>query len=155
MPANRGSKVRVWENRSRSNPDKSYETIQWANGEITCNCRGWIFPKNGNPRTCVHVRGVEGALMSSSYGRSREESRRVEPQRSYWQNANIPIQEVNVPIQDIMSGVGINFSLLKQTVKKQKIKKERKSDHPLPPLETINPLFKKYKRMIRIAEESK
>jgi hypothetical protein len=62
MPVNRGSKIRVWKNSSLSNPDVTYETIRWENGDFTCNCRGWILPKNGNPRTCRHVRSAESAF---------------------------------------------------------------------------------------------
>jgi len=60
----RGEKIRVVKNRSHSNPDKYYETIQWGNGDLTCNCRGWILPKNGNPRTCRHVKSLEQRLSS-------------------------------------------------------------------------------------------
>ncbi len=164
MPANRGSKLRVWENRSHSNPDKSYETIQWSNGEITCNCRGWIFPKNGNPRTCRHVRDVEVALMRPTPPTGWKEI----VERRY-RSTNVPIQgraipedysEAVYPEAESLKGVGIDFS----SVRKQKIRRKRKSDQPIfeeKSLEKafdridrdINPLFKKYRRMIRIASE--
>ena len=62
----RGEKLRVWQTRSHSSPDKVYDTILWANQELTCNCRGWIFPKNGNPRTCRHVVSAKHDLNSLS-----------------------------------------------------------------------------------------
>lgn len=61
MPKNRGSKIRVWKNSSLSNPDETYETIRWENGDFTCDCRAWKFPRNGI-RYCRHVRSAEAAF---------------------------------------------------------------------------------------------
>lgn len=55
----RGKKLQVWQNQSHSSPDKVYETIYWENGELTCNCRGWILHI---PRTCRHVKSAEFSM---------------------------------------------------------------------------------------------
>jgi hypothetical protein len=64
----RGRKLNVWQNLSHSSPDKVYETIYWENGNFTCNCRGWILPKNGNPRTCRHVKSAQTTLYRTLNG---------------------------------------------------------------------------------------
>ena len=32
-----------------------YLTKKWENGEITCNCPGWIFKRGDAPRKCRHT----------------------------------------------------------------------------------------------------
>ena len=80
MPAYRGSKLKVWAFPSHSTPGKDYETIQWANGELTCNCRGWIYPKNGNPRTCTHIQRAELELRELNRSLKEVVQRRVQAQ---------------------------------------------------------------------------
>jgi len=43
---------------SKSNPGKFYEVKQDQYGELSCDCKGWIFKTSGE-RTCRHVREVE------------------------------------------------------------------------------------------------
>lgn len=71
MPTYRGHEVKVWYNPSKSNPSKPpYKAIQWSNGDYTCNCGGWLYPKNGNPRTCHHVRDA-ATEVRRNLGRER------------------------------------------------------------------------------------
>lgn len=50
--------AKTWTFQSNSNPNKTYETIQYADGDTSCNCRGWTFMRNG-VRTCTHTRKVD------------------------------------------------------------------------------------------------
>jgi len=53
--------IKSWTFRSNSNPDKTYETLQYSDGDTSCNCRGWTFMRNG-VRTCTHTRKVDQGL---------------------------------------------------------------------------------------------
>ena len=120
MPTYRGSKVKVWRTNSHSTPGKNYETIQWSNGELTCNCRGWIYPKNGNPRTCTHV-----------------------------QHAELQLSKMQPPID--LKGVGVNFTpILEEARRKKQAEYEANERLYVPPFKPAP--FKKYKRLIRVAQ---
>jgi len=45
----------VWAFQSSSNPKVFYQTIQWENGDVTCNCPGWC---RRSIRECKHTRAV-------------------------------------------------------------------------------------------------
>jgi hypothetical protein len=128
MPAYRGSKLKVWAFPSHSTPDKNYETVQWSNGELTCNCRGWIYPKNGNPRTCAHVRRAELELRDSA----RADMRRQPP---------IGLKEVARRNREA------------EEIARKRIQAEFETNERLyvspPPSQ-----FKKYKRLIRVDTEA-
>ena len=128
MPPYRGLKLKVWSYPSHSTPGKDYETIQWANGELTCNCRGWIYPKNGNPRTCTHVQRVEAQLRESA----RADMRRKPPIRKE-----------------------SNYDAIRGRDRKQMYEqdKEFKVEFEKNFLKPIEP-FKKYKRLIRVDTEA-
>lgn len=53
--------VKSWTFRSNSNPNKTYETLQYSDGDTSCNCRGWTYAKNGT-RSCTHTRKVDQGL---------------------------------------------------------------------------------------------
>ncbi len=36
-----------------------YETVLYADGSLSCNCPGWVYPRNGRTRTCRHTRTYE------------------------------------------------------------------------------------------------
>lgn len=36
--------------------------IVWSDGNITCNCNGWVFKRAGIQRECTHVRELYGEL---------------------------------------------------------------------------------------------
>lgn len=42
-----------------SSSDKTYETLQWSDGSLSCDCPGWTrrVAKDGS-RTCKHTRSV-------------------------------------------------------------------------------------------------
>ena len=46
---------------SDSNPDKSYQTLQYIDGSVSCDCKGFTF-KRGPVRTCKHVRLVDAGI---------------------------------------------------------------------------------------------
>lgn len=46
---------------SDSNASVQYQTLQYVDGSLSCDCRGWTF-KRGPVRTCKHVRFVEAGL---------------------------------------------------------------------------------------------
>lgn len=56
-------KVKVWTFASGSNPNKKYETLQYADRTTSCNCPGWTrrVDPNGN-RSCKHTRMVEQGI---------------------------------------------------------------------------------------------
>ena len=51
----------VWTFLSDSNPDLEYQTLQYADGTTSCDCKGWtrrVAPDDGS-RSCKHTRWVE------------------------------------------------------------------------------------------------
>ena len=52
--------ARVWKFSSSSNPNKSYETLQYEDGTTSCQCPGWTkrVAADGS-RTCRHTRSVD------------------------------------------------------------------------------------------------
>ena len=65
-----GQRVSVTTFQSRSDPRRSYETIRYADGYLSCNCAGWTrrVSQSGG-RTCKHVRALMGM---SGMGRPSE-----------------------------------------------------------------------------------
>jgi hypothetical protein len=52
--------TRVWSFASDSNPNIEYETLQYADGTTSCNCKGWtrrVAPDGS--RSCKHSRYVD------------------------------------------------------------------------------------------------
>ncbi len=126
MPVYRGHKLKVWKNKSRSNYNKPpYETIQWSNGEFTCNCGGWLYPKNGNPRTCIHVRDAEAEVRRSRLS--------PPPKQNEWAEA----------IDEVEKRMSLKMS--------QKAPKPEIEVHLIPHPTPIHPEGRKFKRLIRVA----
>lgn len=48
--------------KSDSNPNVAYQTIEWDNGEKSCDCPGWTRRNPPGGRTCKHVRFVQAGL---------------------------------------------------------------------------------------------
>ncbi len=49
--------ITQWHRASQSNPSaRPYEIQLHDDGILTCNCRGWTNKKDGQPRSCRHVR---------------------------------------------------------------------------------------------------
>ena len=51
---------KVWTFSSDSNPNIEYETLQYADGTTSCNCKGWtrrVAPDGS--RSCKHTRYVD------------------------------------------------------------------------------------------------
>lgn len=40
---------------SSTSGSKSYRTVLWSTGEITCDCPGWTFKRPGKQRGCKHT----------------------------------------------------------------------------------------------------
>src|SRR5829696_4728504 len=51
---------RVWTFSSDSDPDREYQTLQYADGSTSCNCQGWTrrVAADGS-RSCKHTRSVD------------------------------------------------------------------------------------------------
>ena len=52
--------TRVWSFASDSNPNLEYQTLQYADGTTSCNCKGWtrrVAPDGS--RSCKHSRAVD------------------------------------------------------------------------------------------------
>jgi hypothetical protein len=58
--------TKVWTFQSDSNPDKTYETLQYDDGTTSCNCPGWTrrVAQDGS-RSCKHTRLVDQGLADS------------------------------------------------------------------------------------------
>jgi len=58
--------AKVWEFGSSSNPAKKYETLQYTDETISCNCPGWTrrVDAQGN-RSCKHTRSVDMGTADS------------------------------------------------------------------------------------------
>ena len=57
--------LKSWTFQSNSNPNKNYETLQYDDGYVSCNCRGWTFAKNG-VRSCTHTRKVDQGIADGA-----------------------------------------------------------------------------------------
>lgn len=69
--------VHMWTFESSSGPHKTYETLKYDDGSMSCDCPGWTrrVAADGS-RTCKHVRIVESgftgaALFSAPVGPGR------------------------------------------------------------------------------------
>src|SRR5216110_110628 len=52
--------LHVWLFLSDSNPNKQYETLQYTDGSISCNCPGWTRRVSADgQRSCEHTRLVD------------------------------------------------------------------------------------------------
>jgi hypothetical protein len=49
----------VWTFQSDSNPNIEYETLQYADGSTSCNCKGWTRRVVDGSRSCKHTRYVD------------------------------------------------------------------------------------------------
>lgn len=65
----RGAKVHYGEERNKKIDKIATWNVEghvvslYANGNLTCNCNGWIFKREGVPRECIHVREKCGELL--------------------------------------------------------------------------------------------
>jgi len=52
--------AQVWTFTSSSNPNKSYEALQYTDGSTSCNCPGWTrrVAADGT-RSCKHIRSID------------------------------------------------------------------------------------------------
>lgn len=48
--------IKVWIFQSGSNPSKTYETLQYEDNTVSCECPGWTRRAQ---RTCKHTRSVD------------------------------------------------------------------------------------------------
>jgi len=53
---------------SSSNPNKEYTVSVDEEGNLSCDCKAWVFKKTGL-RTCPHVRQVERMQTAGELGR--------------------------------------------------------------------------------------
>lgn len=53
--------VHSWRFNSSSG-GSTYETLQYDDGHLSCNCMGWRIKKQNQERTCKHCRSVEAGM---------------------------------------------------------------------------------------------
>ena len=59
-----GSRYETHDFPSSSTPGKTYRTIKYADGSMSCDCPGWTHAKGGN-RTCKHVKQLGGKIVGA------------------------------------------------------------------------------------------
>jgi hypothetical protein len=59
--------TQVWTFASDSNPDITYQTLQYLDGSTSCNCKGWTrrLAADGT-RSCKHVRLVDMGIADQN-----------------------------------------------------------------------------------------
>lgn len=58
--------MKIYNFRSQSTPEKTYETRLWSEGKMTCNCPGWTRrTQPDGQRLCVHTRLVSAGNAES------------------------------------------------------------------------------------------
>ena len=77
---------RVWTFQSDSNPNVSYETLQYADGTTSCNCMGWTRRVSlDGSRSCKHVRSVDMGtadnLCTATHDYRSHDNHQPQPQR--------------------------------------------------------------------------
>lgn len=50
--------------KSKTDPSKSYETLVYSDGSVSCNCKGWTRRVINGARSCKHTELVEGMLKT-------------------------------------------------------------------------------------------
>lgn len=89
MITGHGALVKTWTFQSNSNPNKSYETSQYEDGFLSCQCKGWCIAKHGT-RTCTHTRQVEQGIADRTA-------------LSSWTAQVAPVQRANIPAMKVMA----------------------------------------------------
>jgi hypothetical protein len=67
--APRPAVVAAWATRSRHGA-AVYETLLYADGQLSCHGPGWFYARKGRPRGCRHTRAVEGQVADRLTGRA-------------------------------------------------------------------------------------
>ncbi|MGA2542496.1 MAG: hypothetical protein ABSG78_13160 [Verrucomicrobiota bacterium] len=73
----------VWTFASDSNPNVSYQTLQYVDGSTSCNCKGWTrrVAADGS-RSCKHTRCVDmGTADQNCTATHSYESHQPQPQQ--------------------------------------------------------------------------
>jgi hypothetical protein len=50
--------IHSWRFPSSSNPNKIYQTLKYADGSTSCDCKGWTMKRYGQERGCRHTAAV-------------------------------------------------------------------------------------------------
>lgn len=57
---------KMWVFASDSNPNKKYQTLQYTDGSLSCNCMGWTRRCTADgERSCKHTRSVDANVADS------------------------------------------------------------------------------------------
>lgn len=83
---------RVWSFQSDSNPNTQYETLQFADGSTSCNCKGWTrrVAADGS-RSCKHTRLVDMGMADDHCTASHN----YEPQQRKEQTQNYAKRQIH------------------------------------------------------------
>ena len=91
--------AKVWTFCSDSNPDKEYETLQYADGSTSCNCPGWTRRVVDGSRSCKHTRLVDQGRADNLCVASHRYDTDANPQpiNSNTNNANRKLKTPKTP----------------------------------------------------------
>src|SRR3974390_411087 len=80
--------IKVWTFASDSNPNNQYETLEYADGSTSCNCKGWTrrVTSDGS-RSCKHTRYVDmGTADHHCNATHNYETQKQQPQTNHAKN---------------------------------------------------------------------
>ena len=55
---------KAWVFKSDSNPNKTYQTLQYTDESTSCDCKGWTTKKKDKERSCKHTRLVNMGIIA-------------------------------------------------------------------------------------------
>jgi len=79
---------KVWTFSSDSNPSVQYETLQYADGTTSCNCKGWTrrVAADGS-RSCKHTRlvdmGTADAICTANHNYQTQQKEQKHHAKNY------------------------------------------------------------------------
>jgi len=89
--------AKSWVFKSGSNPNKTYETLQYVDGSTSCQCPGWTRQvKPDGSRTCKHTRMVESGMADSECIKSLDMTQKVKSKPVKIPKFTAPVEEEKV-----------------------------------------------------------
>jgi hypothetical protein len=90
---------KVWTFQSDSNPDVSYQTLQYTDGTSSCECRGWCrrVAADGS-RSCKHTRWVDQGI-AYRYSTATHDYRRSLLKKPFAQLMPDPVRNAKDAVQ--------------------------------------------------------
>ena len=89
-----------WMFASKSNPSKTYETLQYVDGSTSCQCMGWTRQiKPDGSRSCTHTRMVENGMADSECIKSLDMTQKVKSKPIKIPKFTAPVEKEKVEPQ--------------------------------------------------------